>query len=57
MIIESEREVIAMYYVYADGVRLPFKFYNIVAALCACLEYGEACVVDATTGEVLAERE
>ena len=46
-----------MYQVYANGVCLPFKFYNIVAAMRACLEFGEACVVDAETGEVLVERE
>lgn len=46
-----------MYRVYAGELCLPFKFYNITAAMLACLEYTKACVVDGETGEILVERD
>ena len=44
------------YYIYRDGYRYDFMFYNILAAFEMCREIGGDCVVDASTGEVLAER-
>ena len=44
------------YYIYRDGWCYTFVFYNIKTAFDMCREIGGDCVVDATTGEVLAER-
>lgn len=44
------------YYVYRDGYRYEFEFYSLWAAFAMCREIKGDCVVDAETGEVLAER-
>ena len=45
------------YQVYRDGMCYPMVFYNIKAACEMCFELGNACVVNADTGEIIAERE
>lgn len=45
------------YYVYRDGWRYTFVFYNIKEACEMCRQISGDCVVNAETGEVVAERE
>lgn len=44
------------YYIYRNGIRYEFEFYSLWAAFVMCQEIKGDCVVDATTGEILAER-
>lgn len=45
------------YYVYRDGWCYTFIFNNICEACEMCREIGGDCVVNAETGEIVAERE
>jgi hypothetical protein len=55
---EKERlEIMKRYYVYRDGWCYTFIFNNICEACEMCREIGGDCVVNAETGEIVAERE
>jgi hypothetical protein len=54
---EREEKLMDKYYVYRDGWCYTFVFYNIKEACEMCRQIGGDCVVNAETGEVVAERE
>ena len=44
------------YYIYRNGIRYAFTFYSIWAAFLMYNEIKGDCIVDASTGEIIAER-